>query len=132
MVLYFSGEQDMEQIQSIDEKVVMFRTHEDVVSKRGSVREAGRKWWRCNGARARRADYAFVVIDGVVRGVYKIMDARLEERGDDPACLPFDSPRWAFDMCEKAVPNDVRDRYKDKHLPDEYHKWGQNPVRYTF
>lgn len=60
----------MEQIKDIDERVVMFFTHYEVVRKRGSLIEATRKWWRCSEDKAMSADYVFSVISGIVQEVY--------------------------------------------------------------
>ena len=120
---------DYLQIKSIDVKVVMFRTHEDVVSVRGSLYEAARKWWNISLGHAKRADYVFAVIDGVVREIYEIIGAHSEM--DDGSAYPhFDTARLVFDF--SLAPDIIRKKYKDKILPPEYQKWGQNPVRFTF
>ena len=119
----------MEKIESISEKVVMFNTHENVVEERGSLIEAGRKWWRCDKDRVMRADYAFVVIAGVVRGVYEITGAHLE-KDDGTANPPFEGERWVFDFA--PAPAEIAQKYVGKELPDEFIPFGQNPVRYNY
>lgn len=109
------------QIESIDEKIVMFRTHEDVVSVRGSLYEAARKWWYTSLGHAKLADYVFAVIDEVVREVYEITGAHSEM--DDGSAYPhFDGARLVFDF--SLAPDIIRKKYKDKFLPLKYQKWG--------
>lgn len=118
----------MEQIRNIDERVVMFRTHNEVVRQRGSLVEAARKWWRCSERKALLADYVFSVIDGVVQEVYTINGCHKES--DDGTAYPhFNGERNVFDF--SLAPGNIREKYKEKRLPLEYID-GQNPVRYNF
>ncbi|MBD5399632.1 MAG: hypothetical protein K2M99_07485 [Treponemataceae bacterium] len=119
----------IEQIQKIEEKVVMFRTHDDVVRTRGNLYEAARKWWRVSVSRALEAEYVFAVIDDVVREVYQITGWH-EEKDNGTAFPPFKGVRKVFDMRTDTVLNSVREKYKDKMLPVSHCKWGQNPVHY--
>ncbi|MDY2843262.1 MAG: hypothetical protein SOT81_04680 [Treponema sp.] len=118
----------MEQIRNIDERVVMFRTHNEVVRRRGTLVEATRKWWRCSERKARLADYVFSVIDGVVQEVYTI-NGCYKESDDGTAYPHFNGERNVFDF--SLAPDNIREKYKEKRLPLEY-IGGQNPVRYNF
>ena len=119
----------METIKEIKDSIVMFRTNEDVVKNRGSVTEASRKWWRVSADRVLSADYAFAVIDDVVRGVYKVKG--YNDESDDGSCYPgFKGIRKAFDFVE--APDNLKEKYLNKLLPVEFQKWGQNPIRYNF
>jgi len=119
----------MQQIDHIDEKVVMFLTHNDVVQKRGNLCEATRKWWRCSQERVMEADYVFSIIDGEVKEVYKVTGYH-EEYDDGTAYPSFNGKRLVLDLI--LAPDYIRTKYKDKILPSEYKPWGQNPVRYNF
>ena len=87
----------MEQIKDIDESVVMFFTHYEVVRRRGSLVEATRKWWRCSEAKAMAADYVFSVISGIVQEVY-IATGCHEEFDDGTAHPHFFGSRKVFDL----------------------------------
>lgn len=119
----------MEQIKDIDERVVMFFTHDEVVRRRGNLVEATRKWWRCSENKAMSADYVFSVISGIVYEVY-IATGYHEEFDDGTAHPHFFGARKVFDL-DLASDNSVRSKYKGKRLPPEY-IGGQNPVRYNF
>lgn len=121
----------MERIQKIEEKVVMFRTHDDVVRIRGNLYEAARKWWRVSVQNVLKAEYVFAVIDDVVREVYQITGWH-EENDNGTAFPSFKGIRKVFDMRADTVPDSVRKNYKDKILPVSHCKWGRNPVHYTF
>lgn len=119
----------MEEIKQITERVVMFRTHDEVVMARGSVCEAARKWWTASAERVLIADYAFAVIDNVVKGVYEITGCH-QESYDGVAQPPFTGIRNVFDFAD--APMQIQQKYINKLLPKEYQSWGQYPVRYTF
>ena len=119
----------METIKEIKDSVVMFRTHEDVVKARGSIKEASRKWWVASAQKVLSADYAFAIIDDIVRGVYKVKG--YNDESDDGSCYPgFKGIRKAFDFVE--APASVKENYLNKALPVEFQNWGQNPIRYNF
>lgn len=118
----------MEQIKNIDERVVMFFTHYEVVRKRGSLIEATRKWWRCSEDKAMSADYVFSVISGIVQEVY-IATGCHEEFDDGTAHPHFSGARKVFDL--DLASDSIRSKYNGKRLPPEY-IGGQNPVRYNF
>ena len=114
----------------IDENIVMFNTHNDVVEKRGSLKEAARKWWHCNYERVMRADFAFAVIDNTVRGVYKITGGHKEQDDGSAAPHDFEGERWAFDFA--PAPSEIEQKYVGKELPADFIPFGRNPVRYNY
>ena len=88
--------------------------------------EKTRKWWRV-GARRLKADWAFAVVEGTVRAVFRIEDWE-EPTTRDLEGKPHRIGRWAFrgtrdpEMEAKYVGCDVRDYLGSQGA--------QNPIKY--
>ena len=107
----------------------------------GSIYDAARRCWRASKTRAEAADYVLAVADGIVKGVFKpekwnVTTAKECEEEKNRCmtmgvnmgeCIPEN--RIRFIGCE--APDDIKKKYLDKAIPDEYRK-SQNPVQYTF
>lgn len=108
----------MEIIQNIDEKVIIIKTHESTVQRRGSLYEAIRKWWDLKKERASRAEYVFAVVrehGEIVQEVYKPNDWYEEQDGEQS--------KTDIDLCfdGSVAEESIRFKYVDKYIPKEYH-----------
>lgn len=133
----------MEIITNIPEKIMLVRTHQEVVDFRGSLFNAARKWWWDRSDKPTRAEYVMVDMDGIVQEVYKPTSWH-KERDSGKDLLKFKTERWVFgesddsdggEFCKmEFAPDEIRNKYKGKMLSDLY-RYGnnyQNPVRYSF
>lgn len=134
----------MEKIDNILEDIMIVRTHEDVISYRGSVFNAARKWWATTAQNVKRANYVMVVVDNYVREVYKPKNTWHLETDPGNDIKKFDGERWVFgnqddsdngEYCKSMLaPDSIRQKYVGKELP-EYYCWTQgqlNPVKKTY
>jgi len=132
----------MDIISNIVEDIMLVSTSEKVIRSRGSVFNAGRKWWKANREKVLQADYVMVVVDNIVREVYKPVKKtwHLEtDSGND--VLSFNNERWVFGTKDDTddgeysksmiAPESIREKYVGKKLGELY-IMGQNPVRYSF
>lgn len=83
-----------------------------------------RAWWRISpgSVKARRADYAVAVHEGITRGLFKIGDNWFQ-RNDG---------RWAFDV-EQVTGGEVFDSWVGplgRSVRDHFSKYSQTPIRY--
>lgn len=79
--------------------------------------EATRQWWRVRPARG--ADWAFAVVRGVVRAVYRI-DKKSWERDADSA-------RWRFTAVRDA---EMEKQYVWRNVAEYFTSGAQYPIRY--
>lgn len=133
----------MDTISTIPEKVMLVRTHQEVIDYRGSLYNAARKWWWSKNNKPMMAEYVMVDVDGIVREVYK---PKCWHKEFDPGTdlLKFSTERWVFGekddsddgaICKtELAPDEIRTKYNGKHLSDfyRYGKNKRNPVRYSF
>ena len=111
----------------IDEKIIIFKTKNKVISERGTLYEAIRKWWKMKEDRAKRAEYIFAVVrekGEIIQEVYKPKEWYHENY--------MGQPRLVF---EGVVAEDaIRLKYIGKNLPEKYwQKQGQaNPIMYSY
>lgn len=108
----------MDTIQHIYEKVIIIKTHESTVQRRGSLYEATCKWWDLNKERASHAEYIFAVVrerGETVQEVYKPNRWYEEQDGEQR--------KKDIDICfEGSVAEEsVRSKYKGKSIPEKYH-----------
>jgi hypothetical protein len=96
----------------------------------GSLYEATRYAWKLNPAKARQADVVLATLQGLIVGAFVAHDwvpattDNFPDREGEPS-------RFGF-IGEKA-PNELRQRYVGKRVPDEYRKPGAaNPIKYTY
>ena len=135
----------MEIINSIPERMMLVRTHKNVIIHRGSLFNAARKWWwwYSGNNKPADADYVMVDVDGIVQEIYKPTSWHKET---DPKTdiLSFSGERWVFGeiddsddgmFCKRELASDdIRYKYKGKELSGFY-RFGnnrQNPVRFSF
>jgi hypothetical protein len=95
-----------------------------------SLYEATRYAWRLKRSKAEQAEAVLAVIQGLIVGVFiasRWLDATAENfPGRDP--IPG---RYGFEGTE--APDETRNRWMRKRLPDEYRKPGSaNPIKYTW
>lgn len=89
--------------------------------------EATRSWWRVNGRRAAKAQWAFLVFSGVVRAVYRI-EAWVPASSHDIAEDPRREGRWAF--VGQRDP-ELEGLYLHRDVSAYFVRGNQNPVRYV-
>lgn len=86
---------------------------------RDSIYEATRKYWKVNGARARKADLVFSIYQGIVRAVFRPSAWMVSDRAFEKG------PRWEF------VGTEILDsEYLNKSIKTFIQKGNQNPIRY--
>jgi hypothetical protein len=116
---------EAEVIDEIAEKCIIIKIKQWSVDRfNGSlseaIYEATRAAWKMSMSRAKKADYVFSVMDGVVRAVYCEMVWGIHE----------DRGRLMFDGTE--APDSIRSKYVGKRIPPEYRKQGQaSPCLYV-
>ena len=136
----------MDIITNIVEDIMLVFTDDKVINFRGSVFNAGRKWWRANKEKVNQADYVMVVVDNIVQEVYKPVKKtwHLETDPGNDIKSPFENERWVFGIKDDVdegeysksmlAPEPIRQKYVNKELGELY-RWGknhQNPVKYSF
>ena len=91
------------------------------------LREATTRWWRIGVNGRTKARYAFSVMSGVIREVYRIGEWRMRVEGDrdwehDAGKLP----RWGFEaeIAEEMTP------YRNHSVSHLYRKGDASPIRY--
>lgn len=95
------------------ERIIIIKTKEKIVSERGNLYEAIRKWWRMQEGRAKKAEYIFAVIrekGDIVQEVYK-PEKWYSEDYKGKSRLVFEG----IEADEK-----IRAKYIGTHLPPEY------------
>jgi RNase P/RNase MRP subunit p29 len=100
-------------ISRIDEKIIIIKTKEEVVSERGNLYEATRKWWRMKEDRAVKAEYIFAVVrekGEIVQEVYKPEEWHYEDYKG--------KPRLVFEGV--VAPKEIRAKYIGKQIPSYY------------
>ena len=104
-----------------DDKVLIIKIRQENVNSwgNGSIYETVHQWWKLNGDRRNAVKQVVAVIDGVVKGVYKVEKWYYNKEKD----------RWGFDGTEIKI-----SEYLNKRIPPEkYRKKGQaSPTLYTF
>ena len=91
----------------------IIKTKEEVVSDRGNLYEATRKWWRMKGDRAVKAEYIFAVVrekGEIVQEVYKPEEWHYEDYKG--------KPRLVFEG--GVAPKEIRAKYIGKQIPSDY------------
>lgn len=87
-----------------------------------AIYEATRSAWKVGPNRANRCQYAIGVVDGIVKGVYKIKEWKESEDCNG---------RYEFEK-EEDVPKEIYDNFYNKRIPDKYTRKGcANPIRYV-
>lgn len=104
-----------------EDKVLIIKIKQENVDTwgNGSIYETVRKWWKLNGQRRNKVKQVAAVIDGVVKGVYRVEKWFYNENKD----------KWGFEG-EEIIDSE----YLNKRIPSEkYRKKGQaSPTIYTF
>jgi hypothetical protein len=98
-----------------------------------SLYDATRYAWKINKAKARRAEVVLATIQGLIVGAF-IADEWLEATPENFPGRAGDEGvpgRWGF--VGKEAPEDIKQLYVGKRVPDEYRKRGAaNPIKYTW
>lgn len=89
--------------------------------------ESTRSWWRVNGSRAGKAEWALSVFSGVVRAVYRI-DKWERASPQDLAKKPLREGRWGF-IGQRDPELEALYLYRD--VSGYFVRGNQNPVRYV-
>lgn len=94
-------------------------------------------WYKISKEGIEKAQYAFGVVDGIVRGVFSVdewgraKDARIEEfpnRKSDPHRT--DQTRWFF-TSNRKTPDEIRVKYLGKSVRHEFTKGMQRPNKFV-
>jgi uncharacterized protein len=92
--------------------------------------EATRYAWKINPAKARQADVVLATLQGLIVGAFIATDWLPATAEDFPGREEVPG-RWGF--VGHDAPDDLRDRYVRKRVPDQYRKPGAaNPIKYTW
>ena len=95
------------------------RQDNDQSGIRNNIYDATRRYWRLNGARAKKADYVLATYRGIVRAVFKPLHWMVSEKF-------FQSgPRWEFEG-----PEVLESPYLNTSVKDFIHHGNQNPILY--
>jgi hypothetical protein len=98
-----------------------------------SLYDATRYAWKINKAKARRAEVVLATIQGLIVGAF-IADEWLEATPENFPGRAGDEGvpgRWGF--VGKEAPDDIKQLYVGKRVPDEYRKRGAaNPIKSTW
>jgi len=103
----------------INHKVLIVKTKQATVDRRGNVYEAVRGRWRVNKARAARAEFVIGMVDGICRAVYK--PERWKQCSGEQRRFEFEGPE---------VEGAIKEMYAGKRLPGHMSR-NQNPVLYV-
>jgi hypothetical protein len=118
-------------ITEFSDKCLILKTKTSTVSRRGSLYEAVRKWWRV-GERRNDVEYVLGVVDNVVRAVYRPREWIYEEVPlIEIELLSLKCRiRWLF-VGDEVVNEAVRQRYLNHQIPAKF-IGGQRSERYTW
>ena len=105
-----------------DFEYLILKTTQKRINEVG-IYEATRKAWRLNIKRAKKCQYVFSVVNGIVRKVYQVVPDSWKESEEG-------SGRYEFIGID--APEAIRVRFEDKRVPEAYSRGkGQaNPVQY--
>lgn len=104
-----------------DIEYLILKTTQKRINEVG-IYEATRKAWRLDIKRAKRCQYVFSVVDGIVRKVYEVVPNSWKETEEG-------SGRYEF--VGNDAPEAIRARFEDKRVPEAYAGKGKaNPVQY--
>jgi len=111
-----------EAIEKITEKVIIIKIRQDVVDEKdGDIYNAVRSCWKLCEDNAKKTDYVFAVVDGLVKEVYE--NIKWNKNSECTDRLEFVGNRSL----------ELEKKYKDKRIPEKYRQKGAaNPCRYTF
>lgn len=108
----------------LEDNVILININDS--SKTEEIYEAVRYAWRVNSNNANKCKYALAVVRGIIKEVFLIKEW-LEATDKNFPGRPTREGRWGF-RGELAEFN-IRDKYKNKRLPDNM-RHTQNPIRY--
>lgn len=102
-----------------EDKVLIIKINMNSIDSNGGVYEAVRRWWKVGENTRKEAKQVAAVLDGVIKGVYKI-------NGNWSKAETFD--RYEF------FGDEIKDsKYLNKRIPDKYRMKGMaNPVLKTW
>ncbi len=99
---------------------VIIKTYDSTVSKRGSLYEAVRKYWKVSLDRVNSVPYVLGVINGIVRIVYKV-----------DVWYPSEEVTGRYEFRGEPAPDSIASKFVGKKIPDVYRKKGMaSPVLY--
>ena len=103
------------------EKYVIIKTTPQSINTNGSLYEATRKSWHATLVKAKKYEYVFAVVGGIVREVYKV--------NKDNGWYQISDDRIAFNG--EPTNDSISLIVKNKRIPDYYKKRGAaNPFMY--
>ena len=112
---------EAEVVGQITEKCIIIKITRPFIDSRGSIYESTRRAWKLNIDRAKRAEYLFSVVNGVVVDVFSVLSC-----GKDSEF----SGRVAFEG--NSAPEDIKSKYAGKRIPPEYRqRGGASPCLYV-
>lgn len=102
-----------------NETVSNYQEEHPNISHEDCIYEATRSCWVISVERAKTYDYVLGVIDGIVKGVYKVKEWKQVK----------DTNRYEFER--EDIETEVVNYFINKRIPDEYTKKGSpNPIQY--
>lgn len=124
-------------VESIDENVIIFRiTQYQPVMSATEIYDLTRRCWKINVERARKADLAFAVNEGIVLEVYRIDEwvpghstYNSIPVSDEIKRRDKQQGRWEF---VGHVAEDIREKYVGKNVSGFFKRGNQHPFKYIY
>ena len=90
--------------------------------------DATRSSWKLNEERAKQAEYAFAVYDGIVHEVYVILNWL--QGGSSFSTYKNTLSEDRLEFVGNIAPENIRSKYLHKSVKDYFNKGSQNPIKY--
>ncbi len=98
-----------------------------------SLYDATRYAWKINKARAKEAEVILSTIQGLIVGAFIAHDWLEDTATNFPGLAVDDGGSDRFGFIGEEAPDDIKNLYVGKRVPDDYRKRGAaNPIKYTW